>query len=367
MSTGALKRKDAIAELETLSVIWRGDRTEIETLELLARLYTQENRIRDALAAMRQAVNAHARSDVTRHIQDEAAATFESLFLSGKGEALPAIDALSLFHDFRDLTPMGRRGDEMIRRLADRLVAVDLLDQAAELLQHQVDHRLEGAARAQVAARLAMVYLMNHKPERALKALRSTHLAGLSNTMRSRRLLIESRALSELKRSDVALEIIANIHSREADRQRADVLWQAHRWRPAAEQFERLLGSRWRDWQPLDVGERSDVLRAAIGYALGEDTMGLDRLRERYAAKMTDSPDSRAFEVVTAPGGVRGPEFRAVATTVGSRDTLDVFLRAMRSGFPDLGGSAAERAPAAMTDAIGHAPDAVQREARSAN
>ena len=68
---------------------------------------------------------------MTRRIQDEAAATFDSLFLAGKGDALPAIDALALFYDFRELTPIGRRGDEMIRRLADRLVSVDLLDQAA--------------------------------------------------------------------------------------------------------------------------------------------------------------------------------------------------------------------------------------------
>ena len=80
---------------------------------------------------------------------------------------MPAIDALSLFYDFRDLTPVGRRGDEMIRKLADRLVSVDLLDQAAELLQHQVDNRLQGAARAQVAVRLAVIYLMARKPDRA--------------------------------------------------------------------------------------------------------------------------------------------------------------------------------------------------------
>ena len=73
---------------------------------------------------------------------------------------MPPIDALSLFYDFRELTPVGRRGDEMIRKLADRLVSVDLLDQAAELLQHQVDNRLQGAARAQVAVRLAVIYLM---------------------------------------------------------------------------------------------------------------------------------------------------------------------------------------------------------------
>ena len=86
---------------------------------------------------------------------------------------------MSLFYDFRELTPAGRRGDEMIRRLADRLVAVDLLGQAAELLQHQVDNRLQGAARAQVAARLAVIYLMNRKPDRALATLRATRAADL--------------------------------------------------------------------------------------------------------------------------------------------------------------------------------------------
>ena len=56
----------------------------------------------------------------------------------------------------------------MIRRLADRLVSIDLLDQAADLLQYQVDHRLQGAGRAQVATRLAVIYLMDRKADRAL-------------------------------------------------------------------------------------------------------------------------------------------------------------------------------------------------------
>jgi tetratricopeptide (TPR) repeat protein len=365
MSTDELKRSDAIAELETISVIWRGDQTEIEALQMLARLYTDEGRLRDAFGVMRSALLAHAKSEVTRSIQDEAAATFEALFLSGKGEALPAIDALSLFYDFRDLTPMGRRGDEMIRRLADRLVTVDLLDQASELLQHQVDKRLQGAARAQVATRLAMIYLMNNKPDRALVALRATHVAGFSDTLRNRRLLLESRALSELGRPDVALEIIANIAGREADRLHADILWKARRWRPAAEQIERALGDRWRDWQPLNGSERNDVLRAGIGYALGEDAIGLGRLRERYAAKMVDGPDRRAFDIVTSPAGLKSAEFSAIATNVGSVDTLERFLQDLKAGFSDLAGrpelqhgAAPPPAPAPAAPTTGQAPPA---------
>ncbi|MEX2036540.1 MAG: tetratricopeptide repeat protein, partial [Xanthobacteraceae bacterium] len=152
---GELKKADAIGELEGLTAAWRGDETEIEALQILARLYTEEGRYRDGFGVMRVALTAHPDSTITRNIHEEAAKTFDSLFLVGTADALPAIDALSLFYDFRDLTPIGRRGDEMIRRLAERLVSIDLLDQAAELLQYQVDNRMQGAARAQVATRLA--------------------------------------------------------------------------------------------------------------------------------------------------------------------------------------------------------------------
>ena len=44
----------------------------------------------------------------------------------------PGVDSLALYFDFQEFTPIGRRGDEIVRRLADRLVALDLLDQAAD-------------------------------------------------------------------------------------------------------------------------------------------------------------------------------------------------------------------------------------------
>lgn len=359
---GDLKPAEVIAELETLTTIWRGDQTEIEALQLLARLYTAEGRYRDAFNIMHTALLAHPNSDMTRRIQEEAAASFDKLFLGGKGDSMPPIDALSLFYDFRELTPIGRRGDEMIRRLADRLVAVDLLDQAAELLQHQVDHRLQGAGRAQVATRLAVIYLMNRKPDRALAALRSTQTAELSNELRDQRLLLEARALSDLGRHDLALEVIANMQGREAIRLRSDILWAARRWREAAEQIELLYGDRWRQWQPLNDAERADILRAAVGYALGEDKLGLDRFRDKYMAKMAEGNDRHAFEVATQPLGANGDEFREIAHTVAAVDTLDGFLRDMRARYPETGGSAPP--PGAKDDAAPEAPAASGRQSR---
>ena len=331
-----IKPEEALRDLETLSATWRGDRLEVQTLKMLMALYTDAGRYAEALAVAKTATKLEPDYAVSRQIQDDASALFARLFLGAKGDDLPPVDALAMFYDYRDLTPIGRRGDEMIRRLADRLVGIDLLDQAADLLQYQVDHRLEGAARAQVAARLAMVYLMNRKPDRAIAALRTTRIADLAGELRQQRLLLEARAQSDVGRRDLALDIISNLTGREAIRLRSDIYWASRRWRDASEQIELYYGDRWRDFKPLTANEKSDIIRAVIGYALAEDALGLARFREKYAPLMSGTADKIAFDTASKPASDNSAEFEQIARMAAKVDTLDGFLREMKSRFPDM-------------------------------
>ena len=154
--------------------------------------------------------------------------------------------------------------------------------------------------------------------------------------MRDQRLLLEARALSDTGRHDLALEIIGDIKGLPAMRLRADILWAAHRWRAAAEQIEMLYGDRWKKFQPLSTSESIDMLRAAVGYALADETMSLARFRDRYMPKMAQGPDRRAFEVVSAPIGAGNDAFQSVARRVTGIDTLDAFLHDMRARYPDV-------------------------------
>jgi tetratricopeptide (TPR) repeat protein len=326
---------DALRELETLAAVWRGDGIEVRALSILARIYAETGRYGESFAAARTATRLQPNSEVSRQVQDAAAALFAQLFLSPKGDDLPPVDALGMFYEYRELTPIGRRGDEMIRRLADRLVAIDLLDQAAELLQYQIDKRLEGAARAQVAARLAMVYLTNRKPDRAIAALRTTRIADLSGELRQQRLLLEARAQSDVGRHNLALDIVSNISGREAIRLRSDIYWASRRWREASEQIELYYADRWRDFKPLNPLEKGDVIRAVVGYALAEDSIGLARFREKYAPLMSGEAARSAFETASKPVGASSAEFAEIAKMAASVDTLDGFLREMKARFPD--------------------------------
>ena len=330
-----ISQADALRDLETVEVLWRGDALEVRALEMMAQIYSDTGRYNEALAAFRTATRLDPNSEMSRQGQDASSALFAQIYLGSKGEDLPPVDALGMFYEFRELTPIGRRGDEMIRHLADRLVAVDLLDQASELLQYQVDHRLEGSARAQVAARLAMVYLTNRKPDRAIAALRTTRIADLSGELRQQRLLLEARAQSDVGRHDLALDIISNITGREAIRLRSDIYWAARRWREASEQIELYYGERWRDFKPLNAAEKGDIIRAVVGYALAEDVIGLARFREKYAPLMSGDADRAAFETASKPTATSSAEFAQIAKMAASVDTLDGFLREMKTRFPD--------------------------------
>ena len=322
--------KDAIKQLERLQLIWRGDDIELGTLRLLAGLYVDEGRYRDAFSVMKNAVIAYPKSTAALQIQDDMKSVFRDLFLRDGAKALEAIDALSLFYDYRELTPVGRTGDEMIRRLADRLTQVDLLDQSAELLDHQVHNRLKGAARAQVATRLAMVHLLNRKPELALKAIRQTRQAGLPTDLLRSRGLLEARALSELGRAEAAVEILSTLKGDDVERLKADALWNAQQWRGAGEQLEKNLGNQWQDEAQLSDKDRFDVLRAAIAYSLADEQLSLNRLSKKFYSKMLKTADAEAFTLVTQPVKGASADFRRLAREVAATDTLDAFMEEFR-------------------------------------
>ncbi|KZL21344.1 hypothetical protein PsAD2_00635 [Pseudovibrio axinellae] len=330
---GMIDAGEALSALEGLATSWRGDDTELKTLRLMAQLHAQEGNYRRAFEAMSQAVQSDADAGITSSIQHEMGSVFATLFLEGKAQALEPVKALALFYDFRELVPAGRQGDEMARMLASRLIDMDLLDQAASVLRHQIDKRLKGAARAQIAADLAVVYLLNRKPEEALRILSQTRQGQLPAALQRQRNIVEARALSERGRPDLALQLVRNMSGSDVDRLRADTLWSAQSWQKAGEQLERMNGSRWSDEVPLADHERVDVVRAAIAYTLAEDSLGLERLRQKYSQKMSQSPDAEVFEIVTRPIDDRGVEFLNVAKSIGGGDSLVSFLEEYRRQY----------------------------------
>ncbi len=261
---------------------WRGDATELETIRALGQLYLSQGRYREALEALRSAGSRLPDLPEALQLQSDLNAAFRSLFLDGNADGLEPVQALALFQDFHELAPIGSDGDLMVRKLVRRLVDVDLLEQAATLLKYQADNRLDGVARAQVATDLAVIYLMDKKPEKAIEAINGSRTTVLPNALNAERRLIEARAWAGVGRYDAALEIIEKDNSKEGQDLRAEITWKQKDWAKAGPQFEKALGARWKDPAVLSADDEGKLLRAGVAYSLAGDDAALARLSSQY-------------------------------------------------------------------------------------
>lgn len=326
LAAHAMTDAQAIEQLERLRFRWRGDGLELKTLRQLASLYFARGQWRDGLKTLHIATANFGGSDAARMAQDDMRAAFVNLYMKGGADKMKPVDALALFYDNMDLTPIGPDGDEMIRRMADRLVAVDLLGPAANLLAYQVDKRLDGIAKAQVATRLAAIYLMDHKADKAVAAIRDTSITGLPDTEMHARMLLEARAFAALKQWDNALDLIAVDQAEDTRRLRADIYWESGNWAVAGQKAEELVTDA-QPQAPLSDQDRAELLRATVAYSLANDSASLERLRTRFGARMRGTPDANIFAVLSAPLDQHGLAFRDAAAKIAAVDTLQAFMK----------------------------------------
>lgn len=297
LALGKVTPLQAANVFDGLRYRWRGDATELETIRALGTLYLDQGRYREALEALRSAGVRMPDLPEALLLQKDLAQAFRTLFLDGAADGLEPVQALALFYDFKDLTPLGADGDMMVRKLVRRLVDVDLLDQAADLLRYQVDNRLDGVPRAQVATDLAVIYLMDRKPEQAMIAINGSRTTVLPSALNAERRLVEARAQMGLGRYDYALEVIERDTSKEAQDLRAELVWKQKQWPEAGALFEKALGDRWKKDGPLSAEEEGKLLRAGVAFSLAGDEAALTRLEQRYQGFYDQARNPEALRI----------------------------------------------------------------------
>jgi tetratricopeptide (TPR) repeat protein len=297
LDQGKITPVQAADEINALRFRWRGDGTELEVIRTLGGLYLSQGRYREALETLRSAGRSLPDLPEAVQLQSDLNQAFRALFIDGVADGLQPVQALALFLDFKELTPLGAEGDLMVRRLVGRLVNVDLLPQAAELLKYQTENRLEGAPKAQVATDLALIYLMDRKPEQALQAINSSRTTLLPPAMQMERRRVEARALIALNRPDDALELLEWDRTPEGEDLRNEIIWRKKNWPVAGAAFERSLGDRWRRPGALSAEEEGRLLRASIAYSLSGDDAGLARLRTRFSPFIENARNPDALRV----------------------------------------------------------------------
>ncbi len=332
-NNGTWDRNRTTNELELLRFSWRGDDFEFNLLKTLGSLYLDGDEYSQGLRSLRDAIEAFPEHARRREIFAQMDTTFRDLFLNGAADNLNAIAAISLYNEFKELTPIGSRGDEMIRRLVERMVSVDLLEQAAELLDYQVRFRLEGIAQASIAAQLAKIYLMDQRNDEAIEILRATRQPQMPDDLVEQRVLVEARALTNAKRYEEAEVLLFGISNEEANKIRADIYWGANDWPRIAMVSIQMLGNRWQVPTPLSFEERQVLMRYVIAMSMQGDMPALQRVRAQYGELMREGNFANAFNTITSMQNPTGDQLTQVVRSLAGINTLRSFMDAYRREF----------------------------------
>ncbi|MDB5359966.1 MAG: hypothetical protein JWO51_1263 [Rhodospirillales bacterium] len=323
-----IERADAIAALDRLRFVWRGDDFEVRVLRKLAELQIADGDYRSGFRSLRQVLSSYGDNPVSKGVADEMQQYFIDLFLGKAADNIGPLKQLGLYDEFKELTPAGAAGDEIIRKLADQLVKVDLLDRAADLLDSQVKTRLTGIDQARVATQLALVRLLDRRADDAIAALDLPVTVDLPPELVAQRLELRARALAEQGKAADALKLLAGDESADADRLRVDIYWKTQNWAAVVPVLKRGLNPP--EAGKLDEDAARTALKIATAMVLGKDRMGLAALQKQYGAAMERSALKDDFRVVAGNSSSTSGDFKSLADRVAQISDLQGFMTTYR-------------------------------------
>jgi hypothetical protein len=336
-------RLDTINALDTLRFSWRGDAFEFTLLRQLGELQLAEGDVDGGIESLHEAAVYFPDFPASKDVAKAAADSFANLYLGEKADDVSPVKALALYSEFQDLEPAGGRRDQIVRKLIDRLVSVDLLDQATALLEDQVRNHLAGRDKVRGTTQLALLRLMNRQAEGALAALDMDVGNDVPADLARQRQELRARALTDINKVPDALALIENDNSVDAARLRADIYWRQRDWDNAAKVFAQLAGD------PPAQGalgvELSRILLAwSAALALDGNQDGLDKLRKDWSPAIAGTQTAQAFNLITedANAGIAGGGNAAdMAARIAEIGNLQNFMAAYRKRLAGDGLSAA--------------------------
>jgi hypothetical protein len=341
VASGALKPARALAQLDALRFVWRGDHIEERALQLAYRLASQSNDTRRALSAgaalFRFYDPAHQQAGFLVGLQARLAGVLEP------ANGLPLDQAAGLFWDYRDLAPTGAEGDLLVSRLGERLQAAGLYARAADLFEHQLFLRARDIAQGPLSVRVATLHILSGRPDKAVEALHRSAQDGYTDEMIQARERVEAVALSQLGKVQEAFAVLQDVPDSGA--LRAEILWKERDWAGLVAETGGDLPLVTR--RGLSDVDQAVLLRHAIALAmLGREDALLD-LHRRYAPAFGGLPTAPVFEMLTGSTGAVPPQ--AFAHAMASLPTASPAgdMAELLDAAPPIAGKAAPGRPAA--------------------
>ena len=282
-STSRISKQDLIDELEKIASSWRGDDLEVSTLQLLGDTYYDIKNYPQAMRMWNIILEAYPFSPAALEATRKMSKTFVAFFTEGRDQTVSDLEAAAFFFEFEKIIPVGDLGDEVALKLSKHLVALDLLDKASQILNHQIMNRLKGTKREVAINLLSRIYVDDDMPSKALDIIDyGDDFDELPDEIAKERKHIQALAYHMNSEDGKALELLQGDFSKESDEIKALIHWDRKNWKEFNDYVEpRIYEIRDLEGE-ISAEDTEKVLKLAISYMIqGQDDL-LDDLYEDF-------------------------------------------------------------------------------------
>ena len=295
--SGTLDAAGTANALDRLLVVWRGDEREFSLRLRIAELRTQAGQFRPALELLRdtQTLFPAARESIKARMGE----VLQTLLARDQASALKPLEFIALAGDFADVVPDGASGDRLATLLAARLVALDLPDRAAPVLERLMRAAPAGAPRARFGLQLAGTRLEGGDAAAALAAMHASDASDLPAPLAEARGLMLAQAQAKSGDLPGATATLSALGTASADEIRASLLEAAKDWPGTLAALRDLAAKRVAAAGPLPPEQQEIVLREASAALQAGDHDTLLALREADGPRMGNGARSDLFRLLT--------------------------------------------------------------------
>ena len=296
LNSGQLTPKKAAEILESFSYSWRGDDRELQLRRRVAQFYAQSGAWRAALKVLDDTETMFPDEHAT--LQTDQAKIVETFLDSNQAKTLNALDLVDLAEKASKL-PSGPHRSRFGPILAEKLLALDLPDQAQPIISSLFAKATDPYSRAVIGLQLAELQAGRGEPSAALAILDECSDSGLTVAMVQDRALLRARLLASLGKPADALAILFTQPGEKAREAETTILEAQHDWLGAAGALGRIVEDVGFGALPDEL-QQQILIHAARDRSEAGDVAGLRQLRKTFARKFLSGPNTALFAVLTA-------------------------------------------------------------------
>jgi len=331
--------KEAIKRMERLRFAWRGDSLETTIQKSLGELYINSGDPRRGLTVLKRATKNINDPKSRRNIVRTMADAFRSLFIGNKFQDTDPLVSVTVYDEFKELTPIGDEGNQIIDKLADKLMSINLMSRATNVLTDKMDRLGEGQHAIETGLRITRIQLLDQEPGNAQKTLNkidrmmAKYQGDDKGDFHQDIVLLKAKVASDIGDPEKALFMTEGLDDTDdVIRLRVDTAWRSGKWVAATDNLGKLLARQnITPATPPTADQAQLILNQAVALSLSDQHDALQQFSVQYDTAMKQTPVYKMFKIVTRPQNISNLADRETLMDVTAE--VDLFSNALKNNI----------------------------------